>query len=83
MRHHRRSNPRRSRLHESIRLYLQMQKATTEEEFQSLLVQHDACTDADGVPRLSARTLAEFRAGPVVSPSSIMIASKERTSDRQ
>jgi hypothetical protein len=48
-------------LHESIRLYMAMQKATTEEEFDALLAEHDRCTDADDKPRLAARTLVQFR----------------------
>jgi hypothetical protein len=50
-------------LRESITIYLKMQKAETEEEFQKLLAEHDRCTDADDKPRLVARRLAEFRRG--------------------
>jgi hypothetical protein len=60
----RRSKPKNDHLHESIAIYLKMQKATTEVEFQPLLVEHDRLTDADGKPRLAARTLEAFRRGP-------------------
>ena len=63
------SNGRRRRqpahLHESMRVYLAMQRATTEAEFAKLLAEHDRLTDADGLPRLRARTLDEFRRGSV------------------
>jgi hypothetical protein len=42
-----------------------MQRATTEAEFARLLAEHDGLTDADGLPRLRARTLEEFREGHV------------------
>jgi hypothetical protein len=42
-----------------------MQRATTEAEFARLLAEHDGLTDADGLPRLRARTLEEFRRGSV------------------
>jgi hypothetical protein len=58
-----RSKPKNDHLHESIAIYLKMQKAETEEEFQQLLVEHDRCTDADGKPRLVHRTLEAFRRG--------------------
>jgi hypothetical protein len=64
----RRSMPKNDCLHESIAIFLKMQKATTEGEFQQLLVDHDRLTDADGKPRLFARTLEEFRRGPAVKP---------------
>ena len=51
----RRSKGKNDRLHESIRVYLQMQRATTEGEFQHLLAEHDRLTDGDGKPRLVAR----------------------------
>jgi hypothetical protein len=57
----RRTRPKNQYLHESIALYLRMQKATTEEEFAALLAEHDHCTEADGRPRLAARTLEQFR----------------------
>jgi hypothetical protein len=60
----RRSNPKREYLHRSIELYLKMLASQTEAEFQALLAEHDACTDADGRPRLVLCTLAEFRRGP-------------------
>jgi hypothetical protein len=63
----RRSKPKREYLHRSIALYLKMQAAQTEAEFQALLAEHDACTDADARPRLVTRTLADFRRGPGVS----------------
>ena len=50
-------------LHGTIQLYLAMQRATTEAEFADLLAEHDRLTDADGLPRLQARTLEEFRSG--------------------
>ena len=53
-------------LHEAIRIYLQMQKAESEEEFQRLLAEHDRLTEADGKPQLIARTLEQFRRGPSV-----------------
>jgi hypothetical protein len=59
----RRSKPKNDHLHESIQVYLRMQKATTEEEFAKLLAEHDWCTDGDGHPRLVPRTLAQFRFG--------------------
>lgn len=68
----RRSTPKNDRLHESIAIYLELQEATTEEEFAELLARHDACTDADDKPRLVPRTLAEFRLGPRVSPAAPM-----------
>jgi hypothetical protein len=52
-------------MHESIAAYLRTQTAETEEKFQQLLAEHDRLTDADGEPRLVARTLAKFRRGPV------------------
>jgi hypothetical protein len=67
-RNNRRSKPKNDRLHESIRVYLFMQKATTKEEFQALLVEHDRLTDTDGKPRLGARTLEAFRRGPRNGP---------------
>jgi hypothetical protein len=67
--HGRRTKPKYDHLRESIRLYLRMQEVTSEVEFQELLRQHDACTDADGKPRLVARMLAEFRRGPAVDPA--------------
>jgi hypothetical protein len=63
-RHTHRSRPKNANLHSSIRVYLEMQKATTEEEFHALLAEHDLLTDADGKPRLTARTLKQFRRGP-------------------
>jgi hypothetical protein len=65
----RRSKPRNDHLHESIGIYLKMQKAETDEEFQQLLVEHDRLTDADRKPRLVARTLEEFRNGRSVFPA--------------
>ncbi|HEX4588724.1 MAG TPA: hypothetical protein VH120_02265, partial [Gemmataceae bacterium] len=62
-----RSNPKNDFLHESITIYLKMQKTETEEELQILLAEPDRCTDADGKPRLVPRTLAEFRQGPAPS----------------
>jgi hypothetical protein len=59
----RRSKPGNGHLHESIAIYLRMQRATTEAEFQELLREHDRCTDADGKPRLVPRTLEQFRRG--------------------
>jgi hypothetical protein len=50
-------------LHETIRLYLAMQRATTEAEFAELLAEHDRLMDADG--RLRPRTVEEFRRGSV------------------
>jgi hypothetical protein len=69
------SNRRRARrqpthLHETIRVYLAMQRATTEAEFAELLAEHDRLTDADGLPRLRARTLGEFRRGCLIEPMS-------------
>jgi hypothetical protein len=64
----RRSKPKNDYLHESIAIYLKMQKAETEEEYRQLLAEHDRLTDADGKPRLVARTLDEFRRGPAVKP---------------
>jgi hypothetical protein len=54
-------------LHESSAVY-KMQKAESQEEFQSPLIEHDRMTDADGKPRLVARTLEEFWRGPAVKP---------------
>ena len=65
----RRSHPRNENLHEAIAVYLRMQKATTEEEFQALLAEHDRLTDADGHPRLVCRTLDHFRRGPTAAPA--------------
>jgi hypothetical protein len=59
----RRSTPTNDHLHESIRVYLRMQKAKTEEEFQRLLAEHDRLTDADQKTRLVHRALAAFRRG--------------------
>jgi len=39
-------------LHESIQIYLAMQRATTEAEFAALLAEHDRLTYADGLRRL-------------------------------
>jgi hypothetical protein len=44
-----------------------MQKVESEDEFQLLLAEHDRLTDADGKPRLVARTLEQFRNGPSVA----------------
>jgi hypothetical protein len=60
----RRSKPKNDHLHESIQVYLRMQKAETEEEFQGLLAEHDRLTDTDQKPRLVHRSLAAFRRGP-------------------
>jgi hypothetical protein len=68
-RSNRRSMPKNDCLHESIAIYLKMQKAETEEEFQELLAEHDRCTDADGKPRLVHRTLEQFRRGSAIGPS--------------
>jgi hypothetical protein len=65
-RSNRRSNPKNDRLHESIAVYLKMQTAETEEEFQQLPAEHDRLTDADGKPRLAHRTLRAFR--PIFCP---------------
>jgi hypothetical protein len=59
----RRSRRQPAHLHETIRVYLAMQRATTEAEFATLLAEHDRLTDADGLPRLRQRTLAEFQRG--------------------
>jgi len=64
MSHGRRTRIKTGHLHESIAAYLAMQRADTEEEFQRLLAEHGRCTDADGLPRLVPRTLAELRRGP-------------------
>jgi hypothetical protein len=64
-----RSKPKNDHLHESIAIYLKMQKAETEEEFHELLAEHDRCTDADGKPRLVHRTLEQFRRGSAIGPS--------------
>jgi hypothetical protein len=64
-----RSKPKSDHVHESIAIYLKMQKTESEEEFQELLAEHDRCTDADGKPRLIHRTLEEFRRGPAIGPS--------------
>jgi hypothetical protein len=69
-RHTHRSKPKNARLHESIRVYLQMQETTTEEDFQALLVEHDRLTDADGKPRLTARTPVQLRRGPTIPAGS-------------
>jgi hypothetical protein len=61
----RRSRHQPPHLHESIHVYLQMQRATTEAEFAALLAEHDRLTEADGLPRLRTRTLEEFRRGPL------------------
>jgi hypothetical protein len=60
----RRSKPKNDFLHESIQVYLRMQKAETEEVFHRLLAEHDRLTDADQKPRLIHRTLESFRRGP-------------------
>jgi hypothetical protein len=65
----RRSKPKNKNLHRSIQVYLEMQKVETEAEFQRLLAEHDCLTDADGKPRLVARTLEQFRRGPTLDPS--------------
>jgi hypothetical protein len=59
----RRSRRQPAHLHETIRVHLAMQRATTEAEFAELLVEHDRLTDADGLPRLRDRTVEEFRRG--------------------
>ncbi len=59
----------REAIKESVRLYIQMQSATTEAEFQELLARHDACTDANHAPRMKLGTLAEFREGPKGGPA--------------
>jgi hypothetical protein len=60
----RRSKPQNDHLHESIAIYLKMQRAESEEKFQQLLAEHDRCTDAEGKPRLVHRALEAFRRGP-------------------
>jgi hypothetical protein len=65
----RRSKPKNEHLHESIAIYLKMQKAETEEEFHQLLAEHDRLTDADGKPRLVHRTLRQFQRGSAIEPS--------------
>jgi hypothetical protein len=62
----RRSKPKNDHLHESIAVYLKMQTAETEEEFQQLLAEHDRLTDADDKPRLAHRALRSFR--PIFCP---------------
>jgi hypothetical protein len=66
----RRSNPKNEHLHDSIAIYLKMQKAETGEEFLELLTEHDRLTCADGKPRLILRTLEQFRPAPALSGSS-------------
>jgi hypothetical protein len=68
-----RSKPQNDHLHESIAIYLKMQKAESEEEFQELLAEHDRCTDADGKPRLVHRTLEQFRRGSAIGPSAAAV----------
>jgi hypothetical protein len=57
----RRSKPKNTFLQQSIRVYLQMQKAETDDVFQRLLAEHDRLTDADGKPRLVLRALEACR----------------------
>lgn len=64
----RRSTPSNVWLRESIAVYLKLQRAATEKEFAALLAEHDRLTDADGKPRLRARTLAEFRSFSNIPP---------------
>jgi hypothetical protein len=66
-RRNRRSKLRNEHLQQAIQVYLKMQKAESEGEFQRLLAEHDRLTDADGKPRLVARTLEQFRRGPPVA----------------
>jgi hypothetical protein len=72
-RSNRRSMPKNDHLQESIQVYLRMQTAETEEEFQRLLVEHDRLTDADGKPRLVPRTLEQFHRGLGVGPSAFAV----------
>lgn len=58
------SKPKNDHRHESLRVYLRMQKAETEDEFWQLLAEPDRLTDADQKPRLIHRTLGAFRGGP-------------------
>lgn len=54
---------------ESVELYVAMQRATSEAEYQELLARHDACADANGFARLVPRTLryAVARSRPPVA----------------
>ena len=56
----RRSRRQPAHLHESIQVYLAMQRATTETKVAKLRAEHDRLPDADGLPRLPARTLEQF-----------------------
>jgi hypothetical protein len=60
--HH--SKPKNVNQHESIPVNLQVQRATTQDEFQALIAEHDRLTDTDGEPRLTALALELFRRGP-------------------
>ena len=52
-------------IHRSSKLYLAMQKATTEAEYQNLLVEMDAVQAASRQGPFGPRTLAEFPRGPM------------------
>jgi hypothetical protein len=51
----------RQRMLDSVQLHVLMEQATTEAEFQELLAQHDACTDANVVSRLRPQPWAAYK----------------------
>jgi cell division protein FtsL len=49
-------------IRKSLALHAAMERATSEEEFQRLLAEHDNLTDAQRFPRFARRTLAAMKA---------------------
>jgi hypothetical protein len=48
-------------IRKSVALHSAMEKATSEEEFQRLLAEHDKLTNAQRYPRFARRTLADMK----------------------
>jgi len=48
-------------IRKSLALHSAMERATSEEEFQRLLAEHDKLTDAQRFARFARRTLAQMR----------------------
>lgn len=46
-----------------IDIYLLMQKCTDEAEFQKLMSEHNALTDASGAPKMTSQNLEQFKNG--------------------
>jgi hypothetical protein len=68
-------------IRKSVELYSAMKKATTEEEFQRPLAQHDALTDAAGFHRFACRTLQVMRDGVHEEGGGIMSGLPKQTTN--